>query len=125
MAASRLSIHVSRETEHDGDSIGADGPFQRYTRRRENPAAASAVERRRGTFVSPLQSGHKRCRLDTEVTMRLCAKDGSRDSGLFRTVCGLSQGETGYQDQATDQQPAISHGAPLLAAVNHVNSGAL
>ena len=57
--------------------------------------------------------------------MRRCAKDGSRDSGLFRTVCGLSQGETGYQDQATDQQPAISHGAPLLAAVNHVNSGAL
>jgi hypothetical protein len=31
MAASRLSVHVSRETEHDGDSIGADGPIQRYT----------------------------------------------------------------------------------------------
>jgi hypothetical protein len=114
MAASRLSIHVSRETEHDGDSIGADGPFQRYTRRRENPAAASTIERRWSVHV-PLQSGHKRCRLDTEVTMRLCAKDRSRDSGLFRTVCGLSHGETGYQDQATDRQPAISHGAPVVS----------
>jgi hypothetical protein len=47
--------------------------------------------------------------------MRLCAKDRSRDFGLFRTVCGLSHGETGYQDQATDRQPAISHGAPVVS----------
>jgi hypothetical protein len=31
MVASRLPVQVIPKTEHDGDSIGADGPAQRYT----------------------------------------------------------------------------------------------
>jgi hypothetical protein len=53
--------------------------------------------------LSPRHRGH-----DETV----CAKDRSRDLGLFRTVCGLSQGETGYQDQATDRQPAMLRPRP-------------
>jgi hypothetical protein len=115
MAASRLSIHVSRETEHDGDSIGADGPVQRYTRAAGRPLHRARCRAAAWNVRVTLQPGHERCRLDTEVSMRLCAKDRSRDSDLFRTVCGLSHGETGYQDQATDRQPAISHRAPVVS----------
>jgi hypothetical protein len=57
----------SRETERDGDSIGTDGPIQRYTHAAGRPpAATSTIERRVERFVSPSSLGTSVVALATE-----------------------------------------------------------
>lgn len=57
---------LSRETEHDGDSIGADGPVHATRTPPGDSCRRFRCRAAGGTFVSPLRPEHLRCRIDTE-----------------------------------------------------------
>jgi hypothetical protein len=109
MTASPRQSRSSPETERDGDSIGADGPVQRYTHTTGTPPGQPLPLHYRavcGTFVSPSGLSTSAVASTRSVSLRLRVEDANSDSGLFRPACGSSHGEASRQEPATEQQPA-------------------
>jgi hypothetical protein len=80
MAASPRQSRSNTETEHDGDSIGTDGPFQRYTHTAGRGPYRFHYRTAYGTFASPSGLGTSAAASTRRISMRLRAEDRSGDS---------------------------------------------